>query len=236
MTQSTLKKTGYAAIGVPVHLASQARERLIDLRQSFDDMRERLSADAQDALDSWIKEGEQLLTSLTDRAAGRREDMEDSLRSGVETARSSVATARDVGRGVAATLTEPIVPVDMINGVGPSYAEKLGDAGVISTRALVERCATKDATERLAAQTGIAATLLEGWVSATDLSRIKGIGEDYMSLLNRAGVATVESLAEEDADGLERRITELNDELGLVASLPSTRTLKDWIGQARKLP
>ncbi len=43
MTERSLKKTAYAAIGVPVHYASQARERLTNLLQSLDGVRERLS-------------------------------------------------------------------------------------------------------------------------------------------------------------------------------------------------
>lgn len=229
MPQDTLvKKTAYAAIGVPVQVASQVRERIGEVRRAIDDMRERVSDEAQSALDEWIAEGERIISSLTERVQGRREEVE-------RTVRESASTARDTARGVAATLTQPIAKIDAIDGIGPSYAEKLAKAGIISTRALVERCTSSEAVARLAEQTGISEALISKWASAADLTRVTGIGDEFMSLLNRAGVATVEGLANATPKDLQERAAQLNDELGLVDAMPSTATISGWIQKAKSL-
>lgn len=57
------------------------------------------------------------------------------------------------------TETESDEPVDTIKGIGPAYAERLGEAGVET----VGELATADA-EDLAGETGIAPTRIQGWI------------------------------------------------------------------------
>jgi predicted flap endonuclease-1-like 5' DNA nuclease len=223
-----VKKTAYATVGLPAHLASQLRERLEGTRQSLETARSRISDEARDALNGWIEEGEKIITSFGERARSLRNDLEQTIQKRAD-------GAKEVGRGITATLMEPIVAIDEIEGVGPAYASKLAEAGVISTRALVERCANHDSIERLAGQTGIGMSLLEKWVASADLTRIKGVGSEHMSLLNALGIGTTDQLSQETPTTLARRAAELGEDISTFGPFPSQETFADWIGQARSL-
>lgn len=229
MSQETiLRKTAYAAVGFPIQVMTGLRERAAVSRDMFDDLRGRFADQLQASIDEWADEGERVVRSLEEKVRARSSAVRTSVEEGA-------ARAGEVGRGVAATVTKPQVPIIDIDGIGPAYADKLVKAGVMSTRALVERCDGEDAVRRLAEQTGIPARLLERWVASADLTRIRGVGADYMSLLNRLGIASVEAMAEQDAAELSRLAGAVADAPGLVESIPSQATLAKWIAEARDL-
>jgi predicted flap endonuclease-1-like 5' DNA nuclease len=235
MPDSSLKKSAYVAVGIPAHLLSHLRDRIAAASEAVDAMRDRLGDEAQRAFDEWVEEGERLVTSFNRRLQGVREDVVDTVQEGRQGLRTGAATARDVGRGVVATLAEPIVPIDEIDGVGPAYAEKLATAGVISTRALLERCATDAARERLADQTGISAALLERWAESADLTRVNGIGDEHMTVLNQLGIGTMEALAAADAGDLHDRASAIDADAGLGTPVPAAASFARWITQAGRL-
>lgn len=228
MAESTLKKTAFVAVGIPVDFASRVRERLSSARTTFEDLRDRLTDEAREAFESWAEEGEHIVESMSERARAQRETWEDVLREKAD-------ILKDIGKSATVTLTRPIVPVADIDGIGPSYAERLARAGVISTRALVERCDTPDGIARLADQAGISATLLEHWATSADLTRIDGVGAEHMSLLNAVGVASVEMLAESDPADLRSRATRLHEDVHIFDVIPSETTFAKWIAAAKGL-
>jgi len=65
--------------------------------------------------------------------------------------------------------------------------------------------------------------------------RIKGIGADYASLLQAAGVDTVKELRYRSPAKLARRMAEVNGKRKLARVLPSDRAVERWIDQAKKL-
>jgi predicted flap endonuclease-1-like 5' DNA nuclease len=134
-----------------------------------------------------------------------------------------------------AVATQPIVPIEAIDGVGPAYARKLAAAGVTSTAALVARCDTDSAVARLSRQAGIAERLVSAWAQSADLSRIDGVGPDHMELLNAGGIGTVEQLADINPKELHGRLAAANDEYRLVAAVPGETALRDWAAQAGAL-
>jgi predicted flap endonuclease-1-like 5' DNA nuclease len=134
-----------------------------------------------------------------------------------------------------AIATQPIVPLEAIDGIGPTYARKLAAAGITSTSALLARCDSESAVARLSRQAGIAEGLIAGWVKSADLTRIDGVGTDHMELLNTAGIGSVEQLTEIDPRELHGMLAATNAENETVASVPGAATLRDWKGQATAL-
>jgi predicted flap endonuclease-1-like 5' DNA nuclease len=227
--RDALKRSAHIAVGIPVSLAANLRDRIAGARDRIEGVRDRISDEARDVFARSVDEGEHVVDTVRRRVQGRRDRIEEAVGGGV-------AAATDVGRGVATMLTEPFVPVDQIDGIGPAYAEKLARAGVMSTRALIERCATSDAIARLADQTDVPSALIERWAAAADLTRVDGIGEEHMSLLNRLGVPSVDALAHEDPADLRARTIALeNDVPGRVSAVPSQATFAGWIEQAAAL-
>ena len=126
--------------------------------------------------------------------------------------------------------------LEMVEGIGQAYADKLRSAGVTTTEMLLEMGSTKKGREALAEKSGISGKLILEWVNHADLFRISGVGEEYADLLEASGVDTVPELAQRRADNLHEKLAEINTEKKLVRQLPSENQVQGWIDQAKKLP
>jgi predicted flap endonuclease-1-like 5' DNA nuclease len=126
--------------------------------------------------------------------------------------------------------------LEMVEGIGQVYADKLRGAGVATTEMLLEMGSTKKGREDLAAKSEISGKLILEWVNHADLFRISGVGEEYADLLEASGVDTVPELAQRRADNLHKKLAEINTEKKLVRQLPSENQVQGWIDQAKKLP
>ena len=71
--------------------------------------------------------------------------------------------------------------LSMIEGIAEVYEGKLKDAGVNSIEAFLEAAATKKGRIDLAEKSGISEKLILTWANHADLSRVKGIGSQYVS-------------------------------------------------------
>lgn len=123
-----------------------------------------------------------------------------------------------------------------IEGIGASHAQKLMDAGVRTTQALLKQGSTSKGRARLAEETGISQKLILEWVNHADLFRIKGVGEEYADLLEASGVDTVPELAQRNPQNLYQKMLEVNEEKKLVRRTPNQIQVSDWVDQAKQLP
>jgi predicted flap endonuclease-1-like 5' DNA nuclease len=126
--------------------------------------------------------------------------------------------------------------LERIEGIGPVYADKLREAGIQDTDALLEEGSTPKNRIDLAFRSGISVALILEWVNHVDLIRIKGVGEEYADLLEEAGVDTIPDLARRNSTNLHYRVVEVNREKKLVRRLPSRNQVDNWIAQAKELP
>ncbi len=123
-----------------------------------------------------------------------------------------------------------------IEGIGPSYAAKLQEQGVMSVEQLLEKGGPRKGRKELAEASGISEKLILGWVNRADLARIKGISTQYADLLEVAGVDTVPELAQRNAENLHGKMNGINDAKNLVRKLPALSQVQSWIEQAKSLP
>lgn len=126
-------------------------------------------------------------------------------------------------------------PVEKIEGIGPKLAEKLRQAGIKRTPQLLERAASRKGRQELAKQIGIKEDDILKWANMCDLMRIKGVGEEYSELLEKAGVDTVKELRTRKPNNLHKAIIEANERKKLVRQLPSLSQVERWVAQAKKL-
>jgi predicted flap endonuclease-1-like 5' DNA nuclease len=126
--------------------------------------------------------------------------------------------------------------LEMVEGIGLAYADKLRKAGVASTDALLAMGATPKGRKDIAAKAGIAESLVLTWVNHVDLFRIRGVGEEYADLLEVSGVDTVVELGKRKATHLMDKILAVNTERKRVRKLPTVKQVEDWIEQAKTLP
>lgn len=123
-----------------------------------------------------------------------------------------------------------------VEGIGEVYAQRLKDAGVATTNALLKQGATSKGRKEIAEKTGVGEKLILEWVNHVDLFRIKGVGEEYADLLEEAGVDTVPELAQRNPENLYQKLGAVNEEKKLVRRPPSQDQVGDWIEQAKALP
>lgn len=126
--------------------------------------------------------------------------------------------------------------IEEVEGIGPTYGEKLVACGVADTDTLLEKGCTVKGRKALAEETGLSEKNILKWVNMADLFRIKGVGSEYADLLERAGVDTVKELQHRRADNLTAKMTEVNDEKKLTRRVPSESEVEGWINQAKELP
>lgn len=122
-----------------------------------------------------------------------------------------------------------------IEGIGPTYAEKLAEQGLKTTEDLLEACAGKKGRADLAEKTGISEARILRWTNMCDLFRIKGVGEQYSDLLEKAGVDTVKELRHRVPANLHKKMEEVNAEHNLVNKLPSLSAVEGWVEFAKGL-
>jgi predicted flap endonuclease-1-like 5' DNA nuclease len=123
-----------------------------------------------------------------------------------------------------------------VEGIGEVYAQKLRDAGIATTQALLKEGVSPQGRKEIAEKTGISGTLILRWVNHVDLFRVKGVGEEYADLLETAGVDTVPELAQRNPENLYQKLVAVNQEKKLVRQLPSQAQVSNWVEQAKQLP
>ena len=125
--------------------------------------------------------------------------------------------------------------IEKIEGIGPKNAAALLKAGVKTTEGLLKAGATKKGRQELAAKTKLSESNILGWVNRADLMRVKGVGEEYSDLLEKAGVDTVKELRNRKPENLLKAMKEANDKKNLVRALPSLKQVEGWVAEAKQL-
>jgi predicted flap endonuclease-1-like 5' DNA nuclease len=72
------------------------------------------------------------------------------------------------------------------------------------------------------------------WVNMADLMRIRGVGEEYSELLEKAGVDTVKELRKRNPKNLLDAIVQANEAHKLVRRLPNLLEVESWIKEAKE--
>lgn len=122
-----------------------------------------------------------------------------------------------------------------VEGIGPVYAAKLQEAGIVTTDDLLKTAATPKGRQSLAETTGIAPALILKWANHADLFRIKGVAGQFAELLEAAGVDTVKEFRHRVAANLQPKMVELNEAKHICGRVPSVPEIQKMIDQAKEL-
>ena len=68
--------------------------------------------------------------------------------------------------------------LDEIEGIGPSYAASLKNAGIDTIEELLEVGGTPSGRDTIAEKSGLSGKLILEWVNHADLMRINGVGSE----------------------------------------------------------
>jgi PAS domain S-box-containing protein len=127
-----------------------------------------------------------------------------------------------------------LIPIEKIEGIGQVYARKLLEVGVKYTDDLLNQGKSRKGREDLVEKTGISSLLILKWVNMADLMRIRGIGEEYSELLERAGVDTVKELRNRNPFNLYEALAQANEAHKLVRRLPTIAEVESWVKEAKE--
>lgn len=125
--------------------------------------------------------------------------------------------------------------IEEIEGIGPSYGEKLKAAQINNTDDLLRLCCDKKGRGKVAEATGISETHLLKWANMADLMRVKGVGKQYAELLEASGVDTIKELRHRNAENLAAKMSEVNGEKNLAKTSPAESLVREWIDQAKAM-
>jgi len=126
--------------------------------------------------------------------------------------------------------------IESIEGIGPSFAEKLREIGINTAEQLLSKGATPAGRKDIASKTGISSTYILKWVNMADLFRINGVAGQFAEILEAAGVDTVKELRNRNAENLYKKINEVNEEKKLVRQTPNEKKVTEWVQEAKTLP
>jgi len=125
--------------------------------------------------------------------------------------------------------------IETIEGIGPTYGNKLRNSGVKVVGDLLRAGSTRYGRRILARKVDVAPRTLLKWVYRADFFRIRGIGTQYSALLESAGVSTVTDLSRRDPKNLYAKLRAINRRKNLVRRVPPYRTIQGWIKSAKNL-
>ena len=123
--------------------------------------------------------------------------------------------------------------IQEIEGIGPSYAEKLAEAGIATTDDFLKLCCDAKGRAAISAKTGINEGMILNWANMADLMRVSGVGKQFAELLHAAGVDTIKELGTRNADNLAAKMNEANAAKKLTKGLASVSQVQKWIDSAK---
>jgi Domain of unknown function (DUF4332) len=120
-----------------------------------------------------------------------------------------------------------------IPGLLHGEATKLRKARVRTTEALLKMAASRKGRRELAAGTGLDERRILDWVNRADLMRVKGIGSEYVDLLEAVGVDKIRELRRRNPANLLESMSDFNLRKRLVRRLPTESMVAGWVESAK---
>lgn len=125
--------------------------------------------------------------------------------------------------------------IETIEGIGPTYGTRFRRMGIRVVEDLLRAGSTRKRRQELATELGVSPKTLLKWVYRADFFRLKGIGKQYSSLLESAGVNTMTDLSRRNPKNLYLLLKETNQEKNLVKRIPPLSLIQDWVRNAKTL-
>ena len=126
--------------------------------------------------------------------------------------------------------------LETIKCIGQEYLQLLRETCQINSVAGLLRAGdTPDGRCSIADAIGVEVDVVKQWVHQADLVRIKGVGREYVGLLDTIGVKTLNHLRQHTPETLYHKLEETNGHHHLVRRLPTPEMVTDWLEQANEL-
>ncbi len=127
-------------------------------------------------------------------------------------------------------------PVEEVEGIGPTYGNRLRAIKIETTEHLLEKCCESSQQTEASGHVKVESFVVGKWVSMADLMRIPGIRGQYAELLEASGIASVGEMARQEGAALAAKMARVNSEEHRTQSVPDPETVSGWIEGAKGLP
>jgi predicted flap endonuclease-1-like 5' DNA nuclease len=119
-------------------------------------------------------------------------------------------------------------------GFEPIVAQRLCKVGIETLDDLLAVGCTVEERKALATQINVTFRTITRWITVADLARVNGVHVKYASLLQSAGIKSVQDLAQANPHTLHAQIESVN-RFGRkqVSRVPAVSRLEFWIEQAK---
>lgn len=121
--------------------------------------------------------------------------------------------------------------INEINGIGPSYMNKLNNLGIVRISDLLFASTTHDGLKKIEADTGIYLKLLEKWSMKADFLRIYGMRNEHIDKLSEIGINSTQQLALSKPEIIRESLLKRNP----YTEVPSIGIIKRWVRIAIEL-
>ena len=125
--------------------------------------------------------------------------------------------------------------IETIEGIGLIYGKRLRKSKVETIDDLLRAGSIRKGRNILARKIGVSPSTILKWVYRADLFRIMGVGKQYSSLLESAGINSVTKLSTTNPNKLHEKLIETNQKKNLVRRTPPYNMVKEWIESAKTL-
>ncbi|MFX1343335.1 MAG: DUF4332 domain-containing protein [Promethearchaeota archaeon] len=121
-------------------------------------------------------------------------------------------------------------------GIDTTYVEKLEAFGIRDVDQMRTRGRTPDQRRELSIKTDVPEEVILELVKLSDLARLPGVKGIRARLYYKAGIDTVEKMAEQNPDALLIVMREFVEEIGFEGIAPLPKEIESSINTAKKLP
>ena len=126
--------------------------------------------------------------------------------------------------------------IEMIEGIGPKYAEGFKKMGITTTQELVQTLRQHhDKLDQVAKALKIQPEALSSWISMADLVQLPGVDGQAAELMQTVGIASAKELAITNANSLHSEMIAFNKKSSIVPQVPSADALTLWSKIAKLL-
>lgn len=137
--------------------------------------------------------------------------------------------------GIDLNIDETRVSISALEGITAEVEERLESVGIYYSDDLLRRAGKAYSRRKLAKELDIEPRILIDLVNRAELIRVKGIGLQYTNLLERAGIASVNELAQQNPEALRTELLAAANS-GYNKRVPGLDEIKLWVEQAKSGP
>lgn len=171
-----------------------------------------------------------------DRFRGKNDELSASLaewQNNSGSVSASTAPAHFASMAAAETGMGWPYPVEEVEGIGPTYGQRLRSLDIENTADLLEKCCEASEQTETSKHVKVEPFVVGKWVSMCDLMRIPGIRGQFAELLEASGIASTGELARQEGATLAATLARVNAEEHRTPTVPDVDEVSRWVESAK---